>query len=109
MQQIKSPANAGLFIINIIAATNPLAVDADNIPAETLEREKAIATEQVLAEGKTGDMVEKIAQGKLNKFFKESTLLHQAFVKDNSKTVAQYLDSVSKGLTVAEFKRVTIG
>ena len=54
-------------------------------------------------------MVEKIAQGKLNKFFKESTLLHQAFVKDNSKTVAQYLDGVSKGLTVAEFRRVLIG
>jgi elongation factor Ts len=54
-------------------------------------------------------MVDKIAQGKLQKFFKDSTLMHQAFVKDSSKTVAQYLDTVTKGLTVAEFKRVSIG
>ena len=54
-------------------------------------------------------MVEKIAAGKLQKFFKDNTLVHQAFVKDNSKTVAQYLDSVSKGLAVADFKRVAIG
>jgi elongation factor Ts len=54
-------------------------------------------------------MVEKIAQGKMNKFFKDNTLVHQPFVKDNSKTVAQYLDSVSKGLAVADFKRIAIG
>ena len=54
-------------------------------------------------------MVEKIAEGKLKKFFKDNTLVHQPFVKDNSKTVAQYLDSVSKGLTVAGFRRVAIG
>ena len=63
----------------------------------------------ILAEGKPENMVEKIAQGKLNKFFKDNTLLPQIFVKDSAKTVAQYLDSVSKGLTVVEFKRVSIG
>ncbi|MFO0506604.1 MAG: elongation factor Ts, partial [Chryseotalea sp.] len=62
-----------------------------------------------IAEGKPENMVEKIAAGKLNKFFKENTLLPQTFVKDNSKTVAQYLDGITKGLTVAEFKRVLIG
>ena len=62
-----------------------------------------------MAEGKPENMVEKIAQVNLQQFFKDSTLLHQPFVKDNSKTVAQYLDSVTKGLTVAEFKRVAIG
>ena len=59
--------------------------------------------------GKPENMVDKIAQGKLNRFFKDNTLLPQVFVKDNSKTVAQYLDSVTKGLTVVEFKRVAIG
>lgn len=101
--------NAGRDVAMQIAAMNPLAVDADSISAETLEREKAIALEQVAAEGKTGDMAEKIAQGKLNKFFKENTLLPQAFVKDNGKSVADYLKSVSNGLTVTSFFRVAVG
>ena len=101
--------NAGKDVAMQIAALNPLAVDSDSISAEMLEREKAIAIEQVLAEGKTGDMVEKIAQGKLNKFFKENTLLPQAFVKDNGKTVADYLKSVEGDLTVTGFKRIAVG
>jgi elongation factor Ts len=100
---------AGKDVAMQIAAMNPLAVDSDNIAPETLEREKAIAIEQVMAEGKTGDMVEKIAQGKLNKFFKENTLLPQAFVKDNGKTVADYLKSVEADLTVTSFKRIAVG
>lgn len=100
---------AGKDVAMQIAAMNPLAVDSDNVPAEMLEREKAIAMEQVAAEGKTGDMAEKIAMGKLNKFFKENTLLPQAFVKDNGKTVGDYLKSVSAGLTVVSFKRVAVG
>ena len=71
--------------------------------------EKAIAVEQVMAEGKAADMAEKIAQGKLNKFFKENTLLQQAFVKDNGKTVIDYLKSVEADLTVVTFKRVAVG
>jgi elongation factor Ts len=100
---------AGKDVAMQIAAMNPLAVDADNIAPETVEREKAIAVEQVMAEGKAADMAEKIAMGKLNKFFKENTLLPQAFVKDNSKTVADYLTSVEGGLTVTSFKRVAVG
>ena len=92
-----------------IAAMNPVAVDEKGVDQELIQKEIEIAKAQILAEGKPEHMVEKIAQGKLNKFFKDSTLLPQAFVKDNSKTVAQYLDSISKGLTVAEFKRVAIG
>lgn len=92
-----------------IAAMNPVAVDEKSVDQTTIQKELEIAKAQILAEGKPENMVEKIAQGKLQKFFKESTLLHQIFVKDNSKTVAQYLDSVSKGMTVAEFRRVTIG
>jgi len=100
---------AGKDVAMQIAAMKPLAVDAENVPADTLAREKAIAVEQVMAEGKPADMAEKIAAGKLNKFFKENTLLPQAFVKDNSKSVADYLTSVSKGLTVTTFVRLAIG
>ncbi len=92
-----------------IAAMNPVAVDEKSIDKAIIEKELEIAKALILAEGKPENMVEKIAAGKLNKFFKDNTLLPQIFVKDNSKTVAQYLDSVSKGLTVAEFKRVAIG
>src|SRR6185436_8379785 len=105
----KDVSEAGKDVGMQIAAMNPVAVDEKSVDKTVIEKELEIAKAQILAEGKPENMVEKIAQGKLNKFFKESTLLHQAFVKDNSKTVAQYLDSVSKGLTVAEFKRVTIG
>ena len=100
---------AGRDVAMQIAAMNPLAVDAESVPADLLAREKAIAVEQVMAEGKTGDMAEKIAMGKINKFFKENTLLPQAFVKDNSKTVGDYLKSVQSGLTVTTFKRLMVG
>ena len=100
---------AGKDVAMQIAAMNPLGVDADSVAPETIAREKAIAMEQVAAEGKTGDMAEKIAMGKLNKFFKENTLLPQAFVKDGGKTVGDYLKSVSAGLTVTSFVRVAVG
>lgn len=100
---------AGKDVAMQIAAMNPLAVDVDSIPAETVARERAIAVEQVMAEGKAADMAEKIAQGKLNKFFKENTLLQQAFVKDNGKTVIDYLKSVEADLTVTTFTRVAVG
>jgi len=105
----KDVTDAGKDVGMQIAAMNPVAVDETSVDKSIIEKELEIAKAQILAEGKPENMVEKIAQGKLNKFFKDSTLLHQLFVKDNSKTVAQYLDSVTKGLTVAEFKRVSIG
>ena len=100
---------AGKDVAMQIAAMNPMAVDAESVSEEMIAREKAIAVEQVMAEGKAADMAEKIAAGKLNKFFKDNTLLPQAFVKDNSKTVADYLKSVSNGLTVTAFKRIAVG
>ncbi|MEI8280474.1 MAG: translation elongation factor Ts [Bacteroidota bacterium] len=101
--------SAGKDVAMQIAAMNPLAVDTNEIPAATIEREKAIAMEQIMAEGKTAEMAEKIVVGKLNKFFKDNTLLHQAFVKDGSKSVAEYLKSVAADLTVTTFKRISIG
>lgn len=92
-----------------IAAMNPIAVDADGVPAELVAREKEIAIEQIKAEGKPAEMAEKIAAGKINKFYKESTLLQQAFVKDGNKSVADHLKSVDGELKVTTFKRVALG
>ncbi len=92
-----------------IAAMKPVAVDKDGVDSKTVEREIEVGKEQARAEGKPEAMLEKIALGKLNKFYKDNTLLNQEFVKDGSKTIAQLLDGVQKGLTVTEFKRVSIG
>lgn len=100
---------AGKDVAMQIAAMNPVAIDKSDVDSRTIERELEIAKEQIRAEGKPEEMVEKIAAGKLNKFYKDSTLLNQEFVKDGSKTVAQFLDSVNKGLTVTAFKRVQLG
>jgi elongation factor Ts len=105
----KDVTDAGKDVGMQIAAMNPVAVDEKSIDPAIIAKELEIAKAMIIAEGKPENMVEKIAQGKMNKFFKDNTLVHQPFVKDNSKTVAQYLDSVSKGLAVAEFKRVAIG
>ncbi|HEV2833485.1 MAG TPA: translation elongation factor Ts [Hanamia sp.] len=92
-----------------IAAMNPIAIDQSGVSPEIIAREKNIALEQVKAEGKPAEMAEKIATGKINKFFKESTLLAQAFVKDGNKSVADYLKSADADLKVIEFKRVALG
>lgn len=102
-------ADAGKDVAMQIAAMNPLAVDESSIPAEVVAREKDIAIEQVKAEGKPAEMAEKIALGKINKFFKENTLMAQGFVKDNNQSVADYLKSVNKDLKVLGFKRVALG
>ena len=100
---------AGKDVAMQIAAMNPVAIDKDGVDSRTIERELEIAKDQIRAEGKPEEMVEKIAAGKLNKFYKDSTLLNQEFVKDSSKTVAQFLNGVDKGLTVTAFKRVQLG
>jgi elongation factor Ts len=92
-----------------VAAMRPIAVDKEGVDAQTIEREIEIGKEQARAEGKPEAMLEKIAQGKLQKFYKDNTLLNQEFVKDNSKTIRQLLESTSKGLTVSDFKLVKIG
>ena len=102
-------AAVGRDVAMQIVAMKPVAVDKDGVDSATVEREIEIGKEQARAEGKPEAMLEKIAQGKLNKFYKEQTLLNQEFVKDNSMTIAQLLDSKSKGMTVSDFKRVAIG
>lgn len=106
-------AEAGKDVAMQIAAMNPLAVDADSIAPETIERERAIVIDTMKAdpkmEGKPEEMIAKIAEGKLNAFFKENTLMAQPFVKDGGKTVAEYLKSVSADLKVKSFVRVALG
>ena len=105
--------DAGKDVAMQIAAMNPVAVDADSVPAAVVDRERAIVTEQISADpkmaGKPAEMIAKIAEGKLNAFFKEQTLLAQAFVKDGSKTVADYIKSVDADVKVTGFKRVALG
>lgn len=100
---------AGKDVAMQIAAMNPVAVDRDGVDATTIERELEIGREQARQEGKPEAMIDKIAEGKLQKFYKESTLLNQEFVKDSSKTVAAMLSSIESGLTVKQFKRVQLG
>jgi len=100
---------AGKDVAMQIAAMSPVAVDKDGVDASIIQKEIEIGMDQARQEGKPENILEKIAQGKLQKFFKDNTLLSQAFVKDNSMTIEQYLNGVSKGLTVSAFKRVSIG
>jgi elongation factor Ts len=100
---------AGKDVAMQIAAMNPVAVNRDSVDAKTIERELEIGREQARAEGKPEAMIDRIADGKLQKFFKESTLLAQDFVKDGSMTIEKYLSGVEPGLTVSSFKRVQLG
>ena len=91
-----------------VAAMAPVAVNEDSIPAEIIAKELQIGKELAIQEGKPAEMADKIAQGRLKKFFKESTLLNQAFIKDNKLSIAAYLQQKEDGLTVTEFKRASL-
>ncbi|HBT93507.1 MAG TPA: elongation factor Ts [Chitinophagaceae bacterium] len=106
-------AELGKDLAMQIAAMNPVAVDADSVPAETVTRERAIIIDTMKEDpkmaGKPEEMIAKIAEGKIAAFFKEQTLLAQSFVKDGSKTVGDHVKSVGADLKVTEFKRVALG
>ena len=91
-----------------ITAMKPVALDKDGVDAETIEREIEIGKDQARQEGKPEAMLEKIAVGKLEKFYKEQTLLNQQFVKDSSITIRQLLEQTQKGLTISSFKRISL-
>lgn len=92
-----------------IAAMNPVAIDKDDVDPAVLEREIEIGKDQARQEGKPEEMIEKIAFGKLNKFYKECTLNSQSFIKDEKKTISQLLEETEKGLKVTAFKRIQLG
>jgi len=98
----------GKDVVMQIAAMSPVSIDKDDVPEEVKEREIESGKVQARQEGKPEEMLEKIAMGKLNKFFKENTLLNQAFIKDSKKTVGQYLKEADNELTVIAFKRLAL-
>ncbi len=101
-------ADAGKQVAMQVAAMNPLALSKEGIDESTIARELEVGKDLAIQEGKPAEMAEKIAQGRLGKFFKENTLLSQAFIKDNKQTVEQFLASTESGLTVTEFKRFSL-
>jgi elongation factor Ts len=101
-------AEAGRQVAMQVAAMNPIAIDKDGVDARTIEREIEVGKDLAIQEGKPAEMAEKIALGRLNKFFQENTLLSQAFVRDNKMTVEQFLNSTEKDLTVTDFKRFSL-
>ncbi|MGB4770155.1 MAG: translation elongation factor Ts [Chitinophagaceae bacterium] len=109
----KAVGEAGKDLAMQIAAMNPVAIDADSVSAEVVAREKAIVTEQIKNDpkmaGKPEEMISKIADGKLNAYFKENTLLAQPFVKDAGRSVGDYLKSAEGDVKVVAFKRVALG
>ena len=99
---------AGKDVVMQIAAMAPVALNSDSVPEDVKQREIEIGMDQARQEGKPEAILEKIAMGKLNKFFKESTLLNQDFIKDSKKTVQQMLTDYDKDLTVVDFKRYAL-
>ncbi|PPK88432.1 elongation factor Ts [Neolewinella xylanilytica] len=108
-KQDEKAYDAGRDVAMQVAAMKPVAVSKEGIDEATITQELDIAKDLARQEGKPEDMLEKIAKGRLNKFFKENTLEEQAFVKSDKQSVAQYLDSVEKGLKVTDFKHVALG
>lgn len=92
-----------------VAAMKPIALDKDDVPQEIVEKEIEIGKELAKTEGKPENMLEKIAQGRLSKFFKETTLLNQTYVKDSKETISSYLKSLDPELTISEFKHISLG
>jgi elongation factor Ts len=88
---------------------NPIAIDKDDVDPKIIEHEMEIGREQARTEGKAENMLDKITEGKINRFFKESTLLNQDFVSDQKKTVGQYISEFDKELKVTKFYRLILG
>ena len=105
LNQDVTEAQVGKDVAMQVAAMSPIAVDRDDVPKDVQDRELEIGKEQAKREGKPEQILEKIAMGKLNKFFKENTLLNQDFIKENKKSVKQYLQEKDKDLTVSGFIR----
>ncbi len=100
---------AGRNVAMQAAAMNPVSLNRDSVPQEVVDRELEVGKDLARQEGKPEAMLDKIAQGRLNKFFKENTLVEQEYIRDNKLTIAKYLDAEQKGLTVTGFKRVGLG
>jgi elongation factor Ts len=100
---------AGRNVAMQAAAMNPVSLNRDAVPQEVIDRELEVGRDLARQEGKPEEMLDKIAQGRLNKFYKENTLVEQEYIRDNKLTIAKYLDGTQKGLEVTGFKRVGLG
>jgi len=89
--------------------TVPVAVTRDDVPAELVERERRIFSEQAAASGKPANIVEKMVGGRIDKYFKEVTLLDQPWVRDDSKTISQLVKEAGAGVSIRRFARFQIG
>jgi elongation factor Ts len=105
----KNVLEVGYELAKQVAAMNPVAVDKENVPRNVIDREIEIGKDQARQEGKPEEMLEKIAIGKLNKFFKDSTLMNQEYIKDAKKTCAQYIAENDKNMKVTGFRRLQLG
>ncbi|MBL4577823.1 MAG: elongation factor Ts [Flavobacteriales bacterium] len=104
-----SIAEAGKNVSMQIAAMNPVALDKDGVDQSIIDREIEVGKEQARESGKPEEILEKIAMGKLNKFFKENTLLNQDYIKDSKKTIRQYLEETDSQLAVTSYNRLALG
>ncbi len=100
---------AGKQVAMQIAAMDPIAINEEGVDQATIDHEMQLGREIALQEGKPAEMLDKIAEGKVKKYLKDNTLLNQASVRDNKKTVSQYLSETESGLTVTDFKRIMLG
>jgi elongation factor Ts len=105
----KASEDAGRNVAMQAAAMNPVALNRDGVDASLIERELEVGREQARAEGKPENILDKIAEGRLNKFYKENTLVEQAYIRDNKLSIEKYLQSEDKDLAVTTFKRVGLG
>ena len=101
-------SEAGRDVAMQVAAMAPIALDQESVDQAIIDKEIEIGKDQAIAEGKPADLAEKISKGRLNKFFKENTLVNQAFIKDNKKSVSQYLKDIDSDLAVTDFKRAAL-
>ncbi len=104
----ETAADAGKQVAMQVAAMAPIALNKDQVDEATIARELEVGRDLAIQEGKPAEMADKIAQGRLGKFFKENTLLSQSFVRDNKITVEQFLKNSEDGLTVTDFKRLAM-
>jgi elongation factor Ts len=108
LNQVPNNPQVGKEVAMQVAAMNPISIDKDDVPKEMIAQEMEIGKEQARRDGKPEEMLEKIALGKLNKFYKDSTLLNQEYVKDTKITVRQFLEGVKKDLKVTRFLRYSL-
>ncbi|MBT8321461.1 MAG: elongation factor Ts [Eudoraea sp.] len=108
-EAVEGSATAAKDVAMQAAAMNPVALNEDGVEQSIIEKEIEIAKDQLRQEGKPEAMLEKIAQGKLKRFFKDNTLVNQAFIKDSKQSVNQYVKSVDSSLEITGFERVALG